>query len=168
MKKISISPSAATPISFDKWTKVFFGFVIIGLWSLFIFFFGKKEDKFFLYAMPIFFVAIAYALQRMSATIARDDLVSMDEVYDEGSSLLFKKNEKSVRINLTDIKDISYSFRTIGRGTGCSTPSVIASLHCRTEFGDELKFFVDYDWITGKNKDILDLIDRVERAKGQH
>jgi hypothetical protein len=165
MKKISISPSAAV-ISFDKWTKAFLWFVIIGLLglcSLIVFLFGKKEDKLFLYITPIYFVAIVYAAQRFFSTDEMYAPCMMDEVYDEGDSLLFKKNGKSVRINLNDIKDVDFSLRGARHNL-----RLIVSLRCKTEFGQELEFVTDVDWITGRNKDIIDLIDRVERAKGQH
>ena len=84
----------------------------------------------------------------------------MDEAYDEGSSLLFKNNGKSVRVNLADIKNVSYT-------VVINPPRVTLSLRCKTEFGDELTFSPPGSIIPFKrNKDIMELIDRIDRARG--
>lgn len=84
----------------------------------------------------------------------------MDEVYDEGSSLLFKNNGKSVRINLTDIKNVSYT-------VVINPPRVTLSLRHKTELGDEITFSPPASLIPfRKNKDIMELIDRIDRARG--
>jgi hypothetical protein len=83
-----------------------------------------------------------------------------DEVYDEGASLLFKNKGKTLRVNLSDIKNVSYS-------VWVSPPRVTLSLRHRTEFGDELSFAAPVSLIPfRKNPDIVDLIDRVDRARG--
>lgn len=84
----------------------------------------------------------------------------MDEAYDEGSSLLFKNNGKSVRIHLTDIKNVSYTMVI-------NPPRVTLSLRHKTEFGDEITFSPPASLIPfRKNKDIMELIDRIDRARG--
>lgn len=84
----------------------------------------------------------------------------MDEAYDEGSSLLFKNNGKSVRINLSDIKNVSYT-------VVINPPRVTLSLRHKTEFGDEITFSPPASFIPlRKNKDIVELIDRIDRARG--
>lgn len=84
----------------------------------------------------------------------------MDEAYDEGSSLLFKNNGKSVRINLNDIKNVSYT-------VVINPPRVTLSLRHKTEFGDEITFSPPASLIPfKKNKDIVELIDRIDRARG--
>lgn len=84
----------------------------------------------------------------------------MDEAYDEGSSLLFKNNGKSVRINLTDIKNVSYT-------VVINPPRVTLSLRHKTEFGNEITFSPSASLIPfRKNKDIVELIDRIDRARG--
>ena len=50
-----------------------------------------------LFVVPVFMSVIGYFIMKNLVF----DLI--DEVYDEGSSLLFKNNGKTVRINLTDI-----------------------------------------------------------------
>lgn len=84
----------------------------------------------------------------------------MDEAYDEGLSLLFKNNGKSVRIHLTDIKNVSYT-------VVINPPRVTLSLRHKTEFGDEITFSPPASLIPfRKNKDIMGLIDRIDRARG--
>lgn len=82
-----------------------------------------------------------------------------DEVYDECSSLIFKNNGKTVRVNLTDIKNVSYTVLI-------NPPRVTISLHLPTEFGDELSFTPPASLIPfKKNKDIIELIDRIDMTR---
>ncbi|HON58280.1 MAG TPA: hypothetical protein PLT45_01965 [Smithella sp.] len=82
-----------------------------------------------------------------------------DEVYDEGASLLFKNKGRTLRVNLSDIKNVSYSVLI-------NPPRVTLSLRHRTEFGDELSFSPRGGLIPfQKNQDILDLIDRIDRTR---
>jgi len=84
----------------------------------------------------------------------------INEVYDEGSSLLFKNGQKTVRVNLNEIKNVSYSIMV-------SPPRVTISLRRKTEFGDELSFSPPMSFILfKKNPDIVELIDRIDRARG--
>jgi len=83
-----------------------------------------------------------------------------DEVWDEGSSLLFKNGGKELRINLRDIKNVSYSLII-------NPYRVALSLRHQTEFGKELSFSPTSTWIPfKKNPDIEELIDRIDRARG--
>ena len=84
----------------------------------------------------------------------------IDEVYDEGASLLFKNKGKEVRVNLKDIKNVSY--------TAMGNPNrVTLSIRHKTAFGDELTFSPPQSWIPfKKNKDIEELIDRIDKARG--
>ena len=76
----------------------------------------------------------------------------MDEAYDEGSSLLFKNKGKSVRVNLADIKNVSYTVVV-------NPPRVTLSLRSKTEFGDEISFSPPASLIPfKKNKDIALLL----------
>lgn len=102
----------------------------------------------------IFMTAIGYFIMKNLVF----DL--MDEVYDEGSSLLFKNKGKSVRVNLVDIKNVSYTVIV-------NPPRVTLSLRCKTEFGEEISFSPPASLIPfKKNKDIVELIDRIDRARG--
>jgi hypothetical protein len=107
-----------------------------------------------IFIVPAFMAVIGYLLMKNLVF----DL--MDEVYDEGSSLLFKNKGKTVRVNLADIKNVSYAVVV-------SPPRVTLSLRCKTEFGDEISFSPPASLIPfKKNKDIVELIDRIDRARG--
>ena len=84
----------------------------------------------------------------------------IDEVYDEGSTLLFKNEERQARINLRDIKNVRY--KAFSR-----PPRVTISLRYETELGTELSFSPQVSLIFfKKNKDVVNLIDRINRARG--
>lgn len=87
----------------------------------------QKEDPIVILFVCIFMAAIGYFIMKYLVF----DL--MDEVYDEGSSLLFKNKGKTVRVNLSDIKNVSYSVLI-------NPPRVTLSLRHKTEFGDEISF----------------------------
>jgi hypothetical protein len=107
-----------------------------------------------IFVVPVFMAVIGYFVMKNLVF----DLI--DEVYDEGSSLLFKNNGKMVRINLTDIKNVSYSVMV-------NPPRVTISVRHKTEFGDELSFSPPGSLIPfKKNKEITELIDRIDRARG--
>ena len=88
----------------------------------------------------------------------------IDEVYDEGTTLLFRNKGKEIteaRVNLRDIKNVNYSTMT-------NPPRVTMSIRYVTDLGDELSFSPPASWIPfKKNKDIEELIDRIDRARGQ-
>lgn len=113
-----------------------------------------SEADIMIFVVPVFLAAVGYFVMKNLIF----DLI--DEVYDEGSSLLFKNGGKAVRVNLNDIKNISYT-------VVINPPRVTLSLRCKTEFGDELTFSPPASLIPfKKNQDIRELIDRVDRARG--
>ena len=79
------------------------------------------------------------------------------EVYDERETLLFREKEKEVRVSLADIKNVSYSWMV-------RPPRVTLSIRYMTELGDKLSFSPPASFI--KNKDIEELIDRIDKARG--
>ena len=84
----------------------------------------------------------------------------IDEVYDDGTSLLFRNGKQEVRVNLKDIKNVSYSTMT-------NPPRVTLSIRYKTPLGDELTFSPSARWIPfKKNEDIVKLIDRIDEARG--
>ena len=84
----------------------------------------------------------------------------IDEVYDEGTSLLFRNGDKEVRVRLKDIKNVSYSTMT-------NPPRVTVSIRHKTVFGDELTFSPPVSWVPfKKNADIERLIDRIDDTRG--
>lgn len=133
---------------------MWFGFIILFISTgLFIDRKDKNADV-IIFVVPVVMAAVGYLVMKKLIF----DL--SDEVYDEGSTLLFKNKGKSVRVNLTDIKNVSYSEMV-------NPPRVTISLRCKTEFGDELSFSPPASLIPfKKNRDILDLIDRIDRARG--
>jgi hypothetical protein len=104
--------------------------------------------------MPLIMAAFGYFIMKKPVF----DLIN--EVYDEGASLLFKNGQKEVRVNLNEIKNVSYSVMV-------SPPRVTISLRRITEFGDELSFSPPMSFIPfKKNPDIVELIDRIDKARG--
>ena len=84
----------------------------------------------------------------------------IDEVYDEGATLLFRNGGKEVRVSLKDIKNVSYSIMS-------NPPKLTLSVRYKTDLGDELSFCPPASWIPfKKNKDIEGLIDRIDKARG--
>ena len=84
----------------------------------------------------------------------------IDEVYDDGTTLLFRNKGKAVRVSLKDIKNVSYSTMT-------NPPRVTLSIRYITDFGNELSFSPPASWVPfKKNKDIEELIDRIDSARG--
>ncbi|WP_299803220.1 hypothetical protein [uncultured Shewanella sp.] len=104
--------------------------------------------------MPIFMAVFGYFIMKKLVF----DLI--DEVYDEGDSLLFKNSGKEVRVSLRDIKNVSYQ-------TMMNPPKVTLSLRHETDLGSELSFSPPMSFIPfKKNKDIEELIDRIDQARG--
>lgn len=152
MKKIS---SGSTFFYKRIFPAILFGFLIFS--NLMGFIADKKENsppQLVIFIFTVFMAAIFFFIMKNLL------LDLMDEVYDEGSSLLFKNKGKTVRVNLIDIKNVSYS-------VAVNPPRVTLSLRCKTEFGDELSFSPPASLIPfKKNHDIAELIDRIDRARG--
>lgn len=81
----------------------------------------------------------------------------IDEVYDEGSTLLFKDSRAQVRINFSDIKNINSTYFDYSR--------VIVSLRNESELGSELRFKPRGGIPFKKCEHIETLIDRIDKAK---
>jgi hypothetical protein len=149
MKKIS---SKFTIFHKKIFPALLFGFLGIFIILLIIGAFSNRQLLLFLTA-PIFMAAICYFMMKKMVF----DLI--DEVYDEGYSLLFRNSGKEVRVNLKDIKNVSYS-------TIMSPPKVTMSIRHETEFGKELSFLPPAVFVLfKKNRDIEELIDRVDKAR---
>jgi hypothetical protein len=104
--------------------------------------------------VPVFLAIIGYFLMKKIVW----DLV--DEVYDEGESLLFKNNGKQERVGLREIKNISYT-------TMINPPRVTIALRRNTAFGSRISFTPQTRLIPFRvNPDIEELIDRVDKARG--
>jgi hypothetical protein len=83
----------------------------------------------------------------------------IDEVYNERTGLLFRNKGMQFRVNLKDIKNVSYT-------TMVNPPRVTLSLRYQTELGYGLSFSPPSTCIPfKKNKDIVLLIDRIDKAR---
>ncbi len=83
----------------------------------------------------------------------------LDEVYDEGDSLLFRNSGEEVRVNLKDIKNVSYV-------TIMNPPRVTFSVRSDTIFGNELSMVAPTTFIPfKKNEEIAELIERIDKAR---
>jgi len=103
--------------------------------------------------VPVSMAAVGYFIMKKFVF----DLI--DEVYDEGETLLFREGGKEVRVSLGDIKNVSYS-------PMMNPPRVTVSIRYTTELGDEISFSPPASFIPfRKNKDIEELIDRIDRAR---
>jgi hypothetical protein len=104
--------------------------------------------------VPASMAAIGYVIMKKLVF----DLV--DEVYDEGETLLFRDKGKEVRVSLADIKNVSYSWRM-------NPPRVTMSIRYMTELGDQISFSPPASFIPlRKNRDMDELIDRIDKARG--
>ena len=104
--------------------------------------------------IPLFMAAFGYFIMKNLIF----DLI--DEVYDEGNSLLFKSGEREVRVDFREIKNVSYC-------PFMSPPRVIISVRHETEFGKELSFSpLSAMNFFRRNKEIEELIDRIDKLRG--
>lgn len=150
MKKLT---SKSTFFSKRIFPACWFGF--LGLFVLIPLFGSRKEngpDVVFI-IFPIITAAFGYFIMKKFVF----DLA--DEVYDEGESLLIRNKGKEVRVNLKDIKNVSYA-------PMMNPPRVTLSIRYSTKLGDELSFAPPVSWNPfRKNKDIAELIDRIDKAR---
>jgi len=88
------------------------------------------------------------------------DLV--DEVWDNGDTLVVKNRGQEQRIALSDIKNVSYS-------PFINPPRVTLSLRRPTVFGDQITFSAPVRLVPFSTSPVInDLIERVDRARGKH
>jgi hypothetical protein len=150
MKRISSKTTLFYKLVFPT---VWFGF--LGIFVLLSLFGERQADRpdVMLFIVPVFMAGFGYFIMRKLLF----DLI--DEVYDDGDSLLFKNRRKEVRVGLAEIKNVSYSPMV-------SPPRVTISLRTKTDLGDDLSFSPPVSFIPfKKNQDIMELIDRVDQAR---
>ena len=88
------------------------------------------------------------------------DLV--DEVWEDGDSLVVKNRGQEEHIPLSDIKNVSYS-------PYINPPRVTLSLRRPTIFGDQITFGAPVRLVPFSTSPVIDdLIERVDRARGKH
>jgi len=141
---------------FHKWIfpSIWFGllgvFLCVGLFAGI----SAHGPEIMLLIVPVCMAAFGYFIMKKLVW----DLI--DEVYDEGSTLLFRNRGREVRVSLKDIENVSYSTMT-------SPPRVTLSIRYKTDLGNELSFSPPASWIPfRKNKDIEELVDRIDKARG--
>ena len=147
--------------------------VFVLIFSSFLFIVGEKTATFYvggaIFTILLLLVALSFHPQIFPHFGVYPSMLIVNNVYDEGSSLLLEHKDKSVRVNLTDVKSICMHLWmkdvTIDvKGTHpLRFPTLILSFRCKTEFGDEVAFIGDIDRIKGGySKDLQDLINRIE------
>ncbi len=150
MKKIS-SPD----IYFYKRIFPIFWFGFLGFFVFVLFVVGGNGNgqwRVFV-VVPLFLAVFGYFIMKNFVF----DLI--DEVYDEGNSLLFKKGERELRVDFRDIKNVSYCHFM-------RPPRVTISVRYETEFGKELSFFpLSAMNFFRRDKEIKELIDRIDRLR---
>jgi hypothetical protein len=82
----------------------------------------------------------------------------IDEVYDEGDSLLFRNSEKEARVFLRDIHSVSYQ-------TAMKPQRVTLHIRHETDLGNTLSFIPPLSIPFTKNRDIEELITRIDQAR---
>jgi hypothetical protein len=83
----------------------------------------------------------------------------VDEVWDDGDTLVVKNRGQEERIALSDIKNVSYS-------AFINPPRVTLSLRQPTAFGEEINFAAPMRLVPfSRSPVILELIDRVDLAR---
>jgi hypothetical protein len=83
----------------------------------------------------------------------------MDEVWDDGDSLLVKNRGEEQRVALADIKNVNYT-------PMISPPRVVLSLRRNTAFGDQVAFCAPVRFVPFASSPIItDLINRIDAAR---
>jgi hypothetical protein len=143
-------------------------------------FFNKRVFPLFWFGFLILFIAVPFALSVVRNTappplpffivpvimivagyfvMKRLVFVLVDEVWEDGNSLLIKNRGEEERIAFSDIKNVSYS-------PFVNPPRVTVSLRRSTVFGDDITFNAPVRFVPfSRSPVVLDLIDRVDRAR---
>lgn len=83
----------------------------------------------------------------------------MDEVWDDGDSLLVKNHGEEQRVALADIKNVNYT-------PMISPPRVVLSLRRNTAFGDQIAFCAPVRLVPFASSPVIsDLINRIDAAR---
>jgi hypothetical protein len=134
-----------------------FGFLILLLLLIAVplFFGGARDDPppYPLLVVPLIMMGFGYVVMKKLVF----DLV--DEVWDDGETLLIKNRSQEQRVALSDIKNISYS-------TVINPPRVTLSVRQPTSFGDQIAFVAPVRFVPFTTSPIInDLIERVDQAR---
>jgi hypothetical protein len=131
-----------------------FGFLILFI-AVPLFFGGWRDGPppFPFLIVPLIMMGFGYFVMKKLVF----DLV--DEVWDDGETLLIKNRGREERVALRDIKNVSYS-------TFINPPRVTLSVRQPTIFGDQIAFVAPVRFVPFSTSPIInDLIERVDRAR---
>ncbi len=138
---------------FYKWIfpVIWFGFLILVVG---IGVFGSQRSA------PLPFLIVPLAMMGFGYFLMKRlifDLV--DEVWDDGQTLIVKNGDQTERVALADIKNVNYS-------PFLNPPRVTLSLRGQTTFGDQITFCAPVRLIPLTTSPVIsDLIDRVDQAR---
>ena len=148
----------------SKWTffykrispVIFFGFLVVFIGIALL---ANLRSNSALDNIPFLIVAIVMTVVFFISKKLIFDLV--DEVWEDGETLVVRNSGQEQRIALADIKNVNYS-------PLISPPRVTLSLRRPTVFGDEVTFCAPVRLVPlAPSPVITDLIERVDRAREQ-
>ena len=131
-----------------------FGFLILFV-AVALFFVGAPDGPppFPFLVVPLIMLGFGYFVMKKLVF----DLV--DEVWDDGETLLIKTRGQEERVALRDIKNISYS-------TVINPPRVTLSVRQPTTFGDQIAFMAPVRCVPFTTSPVInELIDRIDQAR---
>jgi len=148
----------------SKWTffykrispVIFFGFLVVFIGIALL---ANLRSNSALDNIPFLIVAIVMTVVFFISKKLIFDLV--DEVWEDGETLVVRNSGQEQRIALADIKNVNYS-------PLISPPRVTVSLRRPTVFGDEVTFCAPVRMVPLAPSPVInDLIERVDRAREQ-
>jgi len=131
-----------------------FGFLIL-LIAIPLFFGGAQNGPppFPFLIVPLIMMGFGYFVMKKLVF----DLV--DEVWDDGATLLIRNGGQEQRVAFRDIKNVSYS-------TVINPPRVTLSVRQPTTFGDQIAFVAPVRFVPFTTSPVInDLIERVDHAR---
>jgi hypothetical protein len=131
-----------------------FGFLLL-LIAVPLFFGGAPNDPppFLFLIVPLFMMGFGYFVMKKLVF----DLV--DEVWDDGETLLIKNGGREQRVELRDIKNVGYS-------TFINPSHVTLSVRQPTTFGEQIAFMAPVPFVPFSTSPIInELIERVDQAR---
>jgi hypothetical protein len=130
-----------------------FGFLVLFIGVPFFFDKGGHAPPFPFFVIPLVMMAFGFFIMKKLVF----DLV--DEVWDDGDTLLVKNRGQEERIVLSDIKNVNYS-------PYVNPPRVTLSLRRPTIFGEQISFGAPVRFIPFTTSPAIDsLIDRIDAAR---
>jgi hypothetical protein len=138
----------------DTFPRLYFGFLVVFLFISLILLFTASDFSVVFVIMPIILGAFGYFIMKRFVF----DLV--DEVWDEGDSLLVKNAGREARVALADIINLNDSVAT-------NPPRITLTLRTPNTFGRDITFSPPRKGLfrLGRNPVALALIDRIDAAR---